>query len=201
MILVVVLLLGTLWGYSNWYYNLNSLFPFNDLANKVAIDGIDIIEFSERADLDEIYLVDTVSKSIRQLTNDNYRDEHPNISFSNNRIYFVSNRFLDRDQPYGKSHSSIYFYDLTENEIYPAYPTLRNMLSDSTSDIKDLIIHNDLISFIEYHDGMNQLKIGRIGSNELISQYPVNQLSGIMKITDTQLTFKEMGELRTLNIN
>jgi Tol biopolymer transport system component len=107
LILIVVLILGSLWIYSNWYFNLNRLFPFNDLTNKIAIDGLDIIDFSDRSDNDEIYLVDTTSNAIRQLTNDNYRDELPNISFSNSRIYFVSNRFLGQDKSYGKSYSSI----------------------------------------------------------------------------------------------
>lgn len=157
--------------------------------------------FPERVEIDEIYLVDTTTNAIRQLTNDNYRDEHPNISFEDNRIYFVSNRYIDQDKPYGKERSSIFYYDLTEQAIYPAYPTLTNLLSDSTSDIKDLYIRNDLISFIEYHNGTHKLKIGLLGTNVLIAEDSVNEISVIMDINSNEVILKELGESRTLKIN
>lgn len=198
---VFLVILSPLWIYNNWYALLNQLLPFNDLTNKIALDGIDIADFSERVEIDEIYLVDTVTNAIRQLTNDNYRDEHPNISFEDNRIYFVSNRFIDQDKPYGKERSSIFYYDLTEQAIYPAYPTLTNLLSDSTSDIKDLYIRNDLISFIEYHNGNHKLKIGHLGTNVLIAEDSVNEISVIMDINSNEVILKELGESRTLKIN
>lgn len=202
LVVTVFVILSPLWVYINWYSILNQLFPFNDLNDKVVVDGIDITDYSERADIDEIYLVDTLTRSIRQLTNDNYRDKYPNISTSDERIYFVSNRFLNvnEDKTYGRSGFSLFFYDLSEQKIYSAYSTLTNIISDSTANINDLIIDDNLIAIKEYNDGIHKIKIGLLNSNKLLFEHIVHEFSIILDINKSDLTIRENGQLRTLKI-
>lgn len=106
-----MLILSPIWIINNWYSLLNRFFPFDNLTHKVAVDGVDIIDYSDKDfDIDEIFLVDTLTNEIRQVTDDNFINENPFID--NGLVFFKSKRYDVSD--------SIFVYDLKTNTIQVA---------------------------------------------------------------------------------
>ncbi|WP_350116129.1 hypothetical protein [Fulvivirga sp.] len=89
---VILILLSPYWVYNNLYHLLFKYSPFKNLDNKVVVDGVSITDYNDynNLDIDEIYIVNTIDFSIRQITNDKYINKNPILK--NGLIYFESNR-------------------------------------------------------------------------------------------------------------
>jgi len=198
IVFAVCLLLSPWLLYKNWYSILNSVAPFTTLDNKVAVDGVDIADYSERAEIDEIYIVDTLTGAIRQLTADSFQDSYPNISSQDRRIYFLSNRLVTDDRPHDSANKSLFYYDLSDQTIRLGNPLIDKILADSSGQITQLMIKDNLIAIAECFDGSNLMKLGDLGSNQLLGTYSVANNSLIVNIQDGRILVRENGQVRAL---
>jgi len=164
----------------------------------VAVDGVDIADYSERAEIDEIYIVDTLTGAIRQLTADSFQDSYPNISSQDRRIYFLSNRLVTDDRPHDSANKSLFYYDLSDQTIRLGNPLIDKILADSSGQITQLMIKDNLIAIAECFDGSNLMKLGDLGSNQLLGTYSVANNSLIVNIQDGRILVRENGQVRAL---
>ena len=80
------------WPIKNRAYLLNKLRPFTNLQNKVLVDDLELHEFGFSGPKNQLYLVDTLSDSYRQLTIDNSYKRDLVMLYDKNAITFMSSR-------------------------------------------------------------------------------------------------------------
>jgi len=145
-------ILSPIWVYFERHSILQAIFPFRTLEDKIVLDGIDIIDWTDDGEIGELYLVDTISHGIRQLTNDAYRDIRPVVSLDEKRIYFLSDRPSDKYQKYGASNRRLFYFDIESQEIHSAYGEFQNTLRSQNSEIGDVTISEGRMAIVESHD-------------------------------------------------
>src|SRR5690606_35025380 len=146
--LVLLILVGLFWAYVHRHYVLHKLSPFRSLENKIAVDDIMIEDWTNRACDGELYLVDTATGAIRQLTYDDFSDSRPAISKSENRVYFLSNRPIDGSQ-YLSGRHRLFYLDTLNGEIHSTEPEFRHIFKSEASKIQDYVISGDLMALVE----------------------------------------------------
>jgi hypothetical protein len=104
----------------NWPYWMNEIDPYSNLDGKVAVDGIDLELYGFSGDENDIYLVDTIRNSFRQLTSDTFYNGEPFISLEDNKVYFYSNK--PHDLGAVKRNDYLYAYSMTTHKIEAVQP-------------------------------------------------------------------------------
>ena len=79
------------------------------------VDEVDLETYGFSGKSFEIYLVDTIKNSYRQITNSRYFKSDPYISLSENRVYFTSNQPYHSEEPDGEDYS--YYYEMDTKRI------------------------------------------------------------------------------------
>lgn len=198
-LVALCVILAPIWIYFERHSILQTISPFRTLENKIVVDGIDIIDWTSDGDINEIYLIDTVSHAIRQLTDDTFRDRSPVISFEENRIYFLSNRPSGRDQEYADLNQGLYYFDIASQEIHSAYGEFGNILRSPNSEIRDITISEGRMAIVESYDSV-RLYIVDLRDNRIIKQLNVHPNTIIVGWEDGSLSTKENGVLESYEV-
>lgn len=186
------------WVYYNRHAVLQKLFPFRTLENKIALDGVGILDWADDSDAGEIYLVDTVSLAIRQLTDAEYMDKRPAISTGEDRVYFLSYRPLDVDQNYLNSRRRIHYFDIERQQVYSAESEFQNVLH-ATSDVQDLSIFKDKMAIVEDYD-LARLYVIDLSDKSLLNQWIVRPNTIVVSWQDGWMTTRQDGILEKYEI-
>lgn len=186
------------WVYYDRYAVLQKLFPFRTLENKITLDGVKILDWADDSDAGEIYLVDTVSLAIRQLTDDEYMDKRPAISTGEDRVYFLSYRPLDVNQDHPNSRRRIHYFDMKRQQVYSAESEFQNVLR-ATSDIRDLSVFNDRMAIVEDYDSARFYVID-LSDKSLLNQWVVRQNTTVISWQDGWMTTRQNGVLEKYEI-
>ena len=194
-LLVLFLLAVPVWIYFNRYYVLQRLFPFRSLENKVALDGIDILDWADDADSGEIYLIDTLRGVIRQLTYDSFIDERPAVSEVENRIYFLSYRPAKVNQDYPNRQRRLFYVDMANQQVFSADREFGSILQGTTSEIGHVSISNGRMALIEYYDSA-RLYLIDLDDKVLLNHWTVRAPVTIVSFNDKGIVTRQYGEIR-----
>jgi hypothetical protein len=189
----LAILLTPIWVYYNRHSILNKISPFSNLSNKIAVDSIHMLDWDDNPDDNEIFLVDTLSKAIRQITNDSFRDEKPTISITENRVYFLSNRSSDN------SSLTIHYYDIKTKIFKNAYNEFKHILVSERADLKDIIVNKSKIAIVESYDS-TRLYLVDLENKGLLSKWTVKPITVIIDINDKEIITKQNGTISKLTI-
>ena len=200
-LIVPIAIIGSLvWVYYYQYYLLNKLLPFDNLTNRVALNIGTIqkhLRFEFADDDDEIFLLDTISGGIRQLTQDDHRNIKPFASINENKVYFLSDRDFE-SYSYRKYH--LFQYDLDTKETDRVIEQLSGCDISATSNFTDLHGFNNFLTLIESRDTVSNLLIFDTAQNKCIMSKPVLFETIIWELSNDKVTIKEAGNIRSIDL-
>lgn len=136
------------------------------------MDGISILDYSNKdVDIDEIYLIDTLNYSIRQITNDSYTNYDPHID--NDLVYYKSKRYDNSD--------SLFVYDIELNKTIAARQFSNYWIED-----------NQKNQLSDYSNLLNELKTEVIESVDRINKNGNDSVKGPIEL-DTAYIYRIKG--------
>jgi|SRR5690606_21933898 len=192
--LALLLLVGLVWVYFHRHYVHHKLFPFRTLENKIAVDDIMIMDWTDHACDGELYLVDTVSGAIRQLTYDDFMDGRPVISKSENRVYFLSNKPIDGSR-YPRGRHRLFYFDMPSLEIYSTEREFQHILKSEASKIEDYVISEDLMALVEDYDS-TRLYLIDLKDKAIVGQWTVTNPVRLVNVEWGRVTTRYDGKTR-----